>query len=87
MQSEAVYRLGVSVDAGSGPGNLFVADPTMIVDNVDPLLPIIPQVVLLLEEVLLVDVFPKPEQKVLLQRMQVQVHRLYQGELVSLAIS
>ena len=59
MQSEAVYRLGVSVDAGSGPGNLFVADPAMIVDNVDPLLPIVPQVVLLLEEVLLVDVFPK----------------------------
>ena len=59
MQSEPVYRLGVSVDAGSGPGNLFVADPTMIVDNVDPLLPIVPQVVLLLEEVLLVDVFPK----------------------------
>ena len=59
MQSEAVYRLGVSVDAGSGPGNLFVADPTMIVDNVDPLLAIVPQVVLLLEEVLLVDVFPK----------------------------
>ena len=59
MQSEAVYRLGVSVDAGSGPGNLFVADPTMIVDNVDPLFAIVPQVVLLLEEVLLVDVFPK----------------------------
>ena len=54
-----MYRLGVSVDAGSGPGNLFVADPTMIVDNVDPLFAIVPQVVLLLEEVLLVDVFPK----------------------------
>ena len=59
MQSEAVYRLGVSVDAGSGPGNLFVADAAIIMDDVDSLPTVVSQIVLLLEKMLLVDMLPE----------------------------
>ena len=52
-------RLGVGVNAGAGPGNLFVADTAVIMDNVDTLPAIVSQIVLLLEKVLLIDMLPE----------------------------
>ena len=49
----------MGVDAGSRPRNLFIADAAEIVDNVDPLPAIVSQVVLLLEEMFLIDMFPE----------------------------
>ena len=49
----------MGVNAGAGPGNLFVADAAMIVDDVDSLPAVVSQIVLLLEKVLLVDMLPE----------------------------
>ena len=49
----------MGVNAGPGPGNLFVADAAIIMDDVDTLPAIVSQIVLFLEKVFLVDVLPE----------------------------
>jgi hypothetical protein len=49
----------VGVNAGPRPRNLLVADATIIMYDVDTLSSVVSQIVLLLEKMLLVDVFPE----------------------------
>ena len=59
LQSLPVLALHVCIDAGAGPGHLLGTDLAEVVDDLDSLLAILPQVVLFLRGVRLLDVAPE----------------------------